>query len=284
MRAKRGSILEVRISDGKGILTLTFFNQAWRANELKPGRARHLRRQGRRVPRRAPARPSRLRAVRSRTRHGTSRGRPRLGGDSPSRSTRRRPTVASWQLQKAIGVVLDTLPRAGRPGSRCRPQPHATSWRTAGAGAHPPAAEGCRLARRAQRPAVPGGVRAAGGAAAAAADRSAFEQAAPRVPTPGGFLERFDAALPFDLTGDQSQGRRARSPPTWPTGCPMNRLVQGEVGSGKTLVALRAMLAVADSGGQSALLAPDRGAGRPAPALDRAARSGPTSPPSCARP
>jgi ATP-dependent DNA helicase RecG len=37
---------------------------------------------------------------------------------------------------------------------------------------------------------------------------------------------------------------------------PMNRLVQGEVGSGKTLVALRAMLAVADSGGQSALLAP----------------------------
>ena len=39
-------------------------------------------------------------------------------------------------------------------------------------------------------------------------------------------------------------------------GAPMNRLVQGEVGSGKTLVALRAMLAVADSGGQSAFLAP----------------------------
>ena len=37
---------------------------------------------------------------------------------------------------------------------------------------------------------------------------------------------------------------------------PMNRLVQGEVGSGKTLVALRAMLQVAESGGQSALIAP----------------------------
>ena len=37
MRAKRGSILEVKISDGKGILTLTFFNQAWRAKELHPG-------------------------------------------------------------------------------------------------------------------------------------------------------------------------------------------------------------------------------------------------------
>ncbi len=36
----------------------------------------------------------------------------------------------------------------------------------------------------------------------------------------------------------------------------MNRLVQGEVGSGKTLVAVRAMLTVAQSGGQSALLAP----------------------------
>ena len=36
----------------------------------------------------------------------------------------------------------------------------------------------------------------------------------------------------------------------------MNRLLQGEVGSGKTLVALRAMLQVVDSGGQAALLAP----------------------------
>src|SRR6185295_18180556 len=37
---------------------------------------------------------------------------------------------------------------------------------------------------------------------------------------------------------------------------PMNRLLQGEVGSGKTVVALRAMLRVVDSGGQAALLAP----------------------------
>ena len=37
MRARRGSILEVKISDGEGILTLTFFNQAWRSRELVPG-------------------------------------------------------------------------------------------------------------------------------------------------------------------------------------------------------------------------------------------------------
>lgn len=37
MRSRRGSILEAKISDGTGVLTLTFFNQKWRANELKPG-------------------------------------------------------------------------------------------------------------------------------------------------------------------------------------------------------------------------------------------------------
>ena len=37
MKARRGSILEARISDGTGILTLTFFNQAWRSKDLKLG-------------------------------------------------------------------------------------------------------------------------------------------------------------------------------------------------------------------------------------------------------
>ena len=72
---------------------------------------------------------------------------------------------------------------------------------------------------------------------------------------PGGLLERFDAALPFTLTDDQVDvGAQISDDLEQPV--PMNRLVQGEVGSGKTVVALRAMLAVADSGGQSALLAP----------------------------
>ena len=72
---------------------------------------------------------------------------------------------------------------------------------------------------------------------------------------PGGLLERFDAALPYTLTPDQeSVGRQIAQDlvGAWP----MNRLVQGEVGSGKTLVALRAMLQVAESGGQAALIAP----------------------------
>ncbi|HEU4514891.1 MAG TPA: ATP-dependent DNA helicase RecG [Nocardioidaceae bacterium] len=71
----------------------------------------------------------------------------------------------------------------------------------------------------------------------------------------GGLLDRFDARLPFELTAGQQEvseqilGDLAG-------GHPMHRLLQGEVGSGKTVVALRAMLRVVDSGGQAALLAP----------------------------
>ena len=71
----------------------------------------------------------------------------------------------------------------------------------------------------------------------------------------GGLLATFDERLPFSLT----QGQREVSAEIMDDLArphPMNRLLQGEVGSGKTLVALRAMLRVVDSGGQAALLAP----------------------------
>ncbi len=77
----------------------------------------------------------------------------------------------------------------------------------------------------------------------------------PRVPAAGGLLAAFDAAMPFSLTeGQRETGGVLLADLARPT--PMNRLLQGEVGSGKTLVALRAMLAVVDAGGQAALLAP----------------------------
>ena len=77
----------------------------------------------------------------------------------------------------------------------------------------------------------------------------------PRTVRPGGLLEAFDAALPFVLTrGQQEVGRELTA--ELGGSSPMYRLLQGEVGSGKTVVALRAMLQVVDSGGQAALLAP----------------------------
>ncbi|MDT9593906.1 ATP-dependent DNA helicase RecG [Nocardioides zeae] len=73
--------------------------------------------------------------------------------------------------------------------------------------------------------------------------------------TRGGLLEAFDARLPFELTAGQVQvGEEIAA--DLAADHPMNRLLQGEVGSGKTLVALRAMLRVVDSGGQAVLLAP----------------------------
>jgi ATP-dependent DNA helicase RecG len=71
----------------------------------------------------------------------------------------------------------------------------------------------------------------------------------------GALLAAFDARLPFELTAGQVEiGAQIEHDLAQPH--PMNRLLQGEVGSGKTLVALRAMLRVVDSGGQAALLAP----------------------------
>jgi ATP-dependent DNA helicase RecG len=71
----------------------------------------------------------------------------------------------------------------------------------------------------------------------------------------GGILDSFDASLPFQLTGGQ-KAVCAEIEADLAQDHPMHRLLQGEVGSGKTIVALRAMLAVVDSGGQAALLAP----------------------------
>jgi ATP-dependent DNA helicase RecG len=71
----------------------------------------------------------------------------------------------------------------------------------------------------------------------------------------GGILDAFDERLPFVLTDGQiAVSEQIMTDLGQPH--PMQRLLQGEVGSGKTLVALRAMLAVVDSGGQAALLAP----------------------------
>ncbi|NHU84609.1 ATP-dependent DNA helicase RecG [Kocuria sp. JC486] len=79
---------------------------------------------------------------------------------------------------------------------------------------------------------------------------------APALPgKPDGVAARFEAALPFRLTdsqvavGEELAADLAREHP-------MNRLLQGDVGAGKTVVALRAMLQAVDSGAQAALLAP----------------------------
>lgn len=77
----------------------------------------------------------------------------------------------------------------------------------------------------------------------------------PRPAVEGGLADRLLQVLPYKLTeGQQKVGAEIAADLS--SESPMNRLLQGDVGSGKTVVALRAMLQVADAGGQSAMLAP----------------------------
>ena len=250
MRARRGSLVEVRISDGTGILGLTFFSQPWRLKELRPG-VRGI----------FAGKVTDYRGARQLTHPDyelfdveASEESVKAWAELPIPIYPATSTVASWQLQKAIGMLLDTLPALPDPvpdlvrGSRKlmsfsralelihRPQKDA-DWGAA------------RKALRFQEAFV---------LQAGLLQQRAFlrmETAIPRVPAPGGLLERFDASMPFTLTGDQTKVG-AEIAEALASEAPMNRLLQGEVGSGKTLVALRGMLAVAESGGQSALLAP----------------------------
>jgi ATP-dependent DNA helicase RecG len=267
MRQKRGSILEVSITDGRGFLTLTFFNQKWRAAELRPG-VRGI----------FAGKVGEYRGVRQLAHpdyelFGTaepSGGLALEGGPAPTvvsvpttmaREWAEQPipiypatgSLASWQLAKAMEVVLGGLP-ADLPD----PVPDAVR----AARGLLPFAEALRLVHRPTTDAdwkraqdalrfQEAFVLQAGLLRQRAERRSAG--AVPRVP--GRFSAEFEEALPFALTRDQlSVGTEIER--DLAAGVPMNRLVQGEVGSGKTLVALRAMLAVADSGGQSAFLAP----------------------------
>jgi ATP-dependent DNA helicase RecG len=93
---------------------------------------------------------------------------------------------------------------------------------------------------------------------AALAQRRMAAAALPATPRPhvsDGIADEFDAALPFTLTAGQvAVGETIAH--DLACAYPMHRLLQGEVGSGKTVIAIRAMLQVVDAGGQAALLAP----------------------------
>src|SRR5690606_24641345 len=90
------------------------------------------------------------------------------------------------------------------------------------------------------------------------AQRRMAASALPAKPRPrrdDGLLAEFDRRLPFELTeGQRAVGEEIAA--DLAASHPMHRLLQGEVGAGKTVVALRAMLQVVDAGGQAVLLAP----------------------------
>ncbi len=262
MRAKRGSILEVVISDGRAHLTLTFFNQAWRAKDLRPGlRGIFAGKVGEYRGARQLAHPDYELfdpddAEAPTLDRGTlDPGAAKSWAEQPIPIYPATSTLASWQLAKAMAVILDLLV-SGPPPDDPVPAPirrerGLLDLRRALELVHRPATDAdWRRAHDALRFQEAFVLQAA--LLRQRADRRS-EPAASR--TPGRFSAEFAERLPFELTNDQvTVGAEIQR--DLEDGAPMNRLVQGEVGSGKTLVALRAMLAVADSGGQSAFLAP----------------------------
>ena len=261
MRNRKGSILEVVISDGRSHLTLTFFNQGWRAKELQPGaRGIFAGKVGEYRGARQLAHPDYELFEQADADGGGALATTTAGAEKFARDWAEQPiplypatsTLASWQLQRALGVILDTLPELDDPvPASVRETRRLLTFRRALELVHRPTADAeWRAAQDALRFQEAFVLQAA--LLRQRAERRA-EAATPR--TPGPRLAEFDAALPFELTGDQrAVGEEIRS--ELAAGIPMNRLVQGEVGSGKTLVALRAMLTVVDSGGQAAFLAP----------------------------
>ena len=266
MRARKGSILEVTITDGKGVLTLTFFNQAWRSKDLRPGaRGIFAGKVGEYRGSRQLAHPD-YELFRDDSDgdgsdgNGSDGAMPRDSEAAKAWALMPIPiypataSVASWQVQKAMGVALDTLPDVADPvPDDVRASRGLMPFRRAIELIHRPTVDAewgaARKSLRFQEAFV------LQMALLEQRQRLKEQAATARVPVAGGLLEQFDASLPFILTGDQQAVGEAIASDISTTE-PMNRLLQGEVGSGKTVVALRAMLAVADSGGQSALLAP----------------------------
>lgn len=251
LQQRKGSILEVVVTDGSAKLSLTFFNQAWREKELKVGK------QG-------------LFAGKI----GVFNGKRQLahpdyelvpdGADVDSavesfagKYIPMYPASAklpSWKIAQCINLAVDSIDEIPDflPESILHKRGY-PSLQQALFQIHNPVdldhAERCRqrltfdeafllqlllAVRRSELRKLKGTARKGNS---------------------DGLLAAFDAKLPFELTaGQRSVAEDIEK--DLAADHPMHRLLQGEVGSGKTIVALRAMLTVVDSGGQAALLAP----------------------------
>ncbi len=249
MRNRSGSILEVVIGDGTGEMSLTFFNQSWRMKDLRPGRRGTF--SGKVGEYRGSVQLTHP-AYELFDDIDTALMSAEAWAKLPIPIYPATSTLTSWQITKLVHHALDVLDPVPDPlPDRLREAARLLPLGTAIERIHrPDFDEQIEPARQTLR------MHEAFVLQAALLQQRQFVRAmSATARTSGALLADFDARLPFELTEDQVEvGERigADLAGAWP----MNRLVQGEVGSGKTLVALRAMLQVAESGGQSALIAP----------------------------
>ena len=253
MHNRPGTILEAIVTDGRGRLTLTFFGrgrQDWREQELTPG--------GRGL---FSGQVSSFRGKRQLTHPEYEM----LGaGPAGARAAefaaelipvyRATSQIQSWKIADSVRIALDVLDVPDDPlPADIRARHSLVGYADALRGIHRPVDHGDvhrAVTRLKWDEAFALQVLLAQRRLAAAS-----YAAIPRPPVDGGLLGEFDAMLPFELTvGQQLAG--AIIADDLAREHPMHRLLQGEVGSGKTVIAVRAMLQVVDAVGQAVLLAP----------------------------
>ncbi len=252
MKQRRGTIVEVQISEGPARLSLTFFNQAWREKQLAVG-TRGL-----------------FAGTVSRFNRTLQLTHPEFiplddldddaSGSIEAKAHRLIPVYPSaagletWKIGKAVQTALAGVDGLGDPlPEEIRARHGLVDLASAYRLVHRPSSMDDVEAARARLTFDEAFVLQV----VLAQRRHAIGQlpATARVARAGGLLDAFDATMPFTLTAGQHEVG-ADITQDLAAEHPMHRLLQGEVGSGKTLVAIRAMLTVVDAGGQSALLAP----------------------------
>ncbi|QKW21723.1 ATP-dependent DNA helicase RecG [Kitasatospora sp. NA04385] len=250
-RGRKGDRLEVVVTDGRSKLSLVFFNQGWRQKELRPGRqGLFAGKVGLFNRSRQLASPDYQLIDDEEDSAAAKQFAGRLIPVYPASSQ-----MPSWKLALCVGMALtkhlsdvgEPLPAALRAEHGLIPLPEALEL------IHRPHSQAEKERAQDRLRWDEAFVLQVALARRRAADSAL--PAVPRRPVPGRVLDAFDDRLPFTLTDGQRKVC-AEIFADLATEHPMHRLLQGEVGSGKTLVALRAMLAVVDTGGQAVLLAP----------------------------
>jgi len=254
MHNRPGStIFEAIVTDGVGRLTLTFFGrgrQDYRQRELSPG-VRGL----------FSGQVSSFRGKRQLTHpeyellgSGSSGARAEEFANELIPVYRASGQMPSWKIADSVRIVLDVLDVLDDPlPAQIRRSHNLCGYADALRGIHRPVdyADKERATYRLKWDEAFGLQVLLAQRRLAAASYSAI----PRPAVAGGLLAEFDATLPFELTvGQQLAGVTIAD--DLAREHPMHRLLQGEVGSGKTVIALRAMLQVVDAAGQAVLLAP----------------------------
>lgn len=249
-RKSSGSRLLVEVTDGRSDLQLTFFNQVWRKKELQPGvRGLFSGKVGIFRGRRQLTHPDYLINPQEANDEAVDSLTSSIIPVYPATGS-----VPSWALANSVNLALAVLSDLDEPLPPDLVQsqgmlPLDTALRMIHRPQEPVDWQEAQRRLKYDEALVMQTV------LAKRRLNTASLAAKPRSPVRGGLAEAFEKRIPFELTeGQVSVGQQIRS--DLDSSTPMHRLLQGDVGTGKTIVALRSMLQVVDAGAQAVLLAP----------------------------